>query len=310
MPHSAHRDGTVHFMNQERKRTRKEVKTMSRFMAFIIFWLGAMCISGDTIHGTYSYTYGDSESLIDAKQTCKDLAVRDAIESYYIFVESSTEVENAMLKDDLIHTLSAGYLKNLTVIDQAEEGRTLTTTVEAEVDPVEVEALVKKIAETPQPADTLEAGSAVPETPETLESLLRRSENRMNDIEAAWNRKDFRRAYDQVQEMQKALEAHVHKGASPFEKALYLCVHRRTLLIKHAIGLEQAESQGRRKVYTRSEAKQVIQDAVLLKSAMNRVESIKIEDNSQNMLRSAWLNRCQATIDRVRHGNSKYKTRK
>ena len=108
----------------------------------LIFMLTAGAVMAqDTIRGSYTYTYGDSESLVDARKTCKDLAVRDAIESYYLFVESSTEVENATLKEDIINTLSAGYLSNLNVVEQSEEGRTLSCTVEAGVDPEAVKDL-------------------------------------------------------------------------------------------------------------------------------------------------------------------------
>jgi hypothetical protein len=57
-----------------------------RRIIFIFLLFVSAAFAQDKIRGTYSYTYGDSESLVEAKQTCKDLALREAIESYYVFV--------------------------------------------------------------------------------------------------------------------------------------------------------------------------------------------------------------------------------
>jgi len=114
----------------------------------ILFLVGIIYFSAhaqDKIRGTYSYTYGDNESLVEARQTCKDLALREAIESYTIFIESSTEVENFQTKEDIIESISAGYLQNVAVVDQTEEGRTITMTVEAEVSPEEVRTIIDQL---------------------------------------------------------------------------------------------------------------------------------------------------------------------
>ncbi|MBN1782835.1 hypothetical protein JW948_16985 [bacterium] len=260
--------------------------------------------SQDVIRGSYSYTYGDSESLIEARDTCKDLAVRDAIESYYLFVESSTEVENAMLKSDIINTLSAGYLKNLTVVEQNETGRTISTTVEATVNPEEVQAVVQKIAMSPKKEESGQTGSGpgadAPDTEqETLESLLQKYDSKMNASESDWDAKDYYRAYNQVQDLQKRLENHTLRDATVFQKKLYLCVHKRTVLIKHCIQLDMARDNNRR-MAARSEVKQVAQDAIQLKDAMNKLEAVPTSSVKEEALSRFWIKKCQNTLDFVK----------
>ena len=40
------------------------------------------------VTGDYSYVYGDSETLLEAKNICYSMAVREAIESNSIFISS------------------------------------------------------------------------------------------------------------------------------------------------------------------------------------------------------------------------------
>lgn len=275
---------------------------MKRILYFMLA-AGAV-MAQDTVRGSYTYTYGDSESLVDARKTCKDLAVRDAIESYYLFVESSTEVENATLKEDIINTLSAGYLSNLNVVEQSEEGRTLSFTVEAGVDPEAVQALVQQKAEAASETDETSVSKPQETDPaagsETLETVLLDYEKRMMQTENDWTRGNYLAALSQVQDLQKKLESIAHKGATPFQKNLYLCVHKRTVLIKHLIRLQQAQQESARRIYVRSEIKQVAQDALQLKDAMNRLEGTGTVTERQQKMKNSWLNRCQGTLDKAK----------
>ena len=38
------------------------------------------------VTGEYSYTYGDNESLLEAKNLCYTMAIRNAIESLTVFI--------------------------------------------------------------------------------------------------------------------------------------------------------------------------------------------------------------------------------
>ena len=44
------------------------------------------------VTGEYTYTYGDNESLLEAKSLCYTMAVRNAIESLTVFVQSTSSV--------------------------------------------------------------------------------------------------------------------------------------------------------------------------------------------------------------------------
>ena len=71
-----------------------------------------------TIDGEAEYKFSDNETLIEAKSLCYNMALRNAVESYQIFVSSMTDVQNFQLRNDIIQTLSTGYLEDLTVVDE------------------------------------------------------------------------------------------------------------------------------------------------------------------------------------------------
>ena len=70
------------------------------------------------IEGEAEYKFSDNETLIEAKALCYNMALRNAVESYQIFVSSMTDVQNLQLRNDIIQTLSTGYLDDLTVVDE------------------------------------------------------------------------------------------------------------------------------------------------------------------------------------------------
>jgi hypothetical protein len=104
----------------------------------------ALSMADDTIKGSYCYTYGDSESLKEVKELTKTLAIRNALESYRIFVISTTNVNNFELTNDLLQIITSGYLKNVRVLDHSEEGRKVCETIEANVSPQALENIIKK----------------------------------------------------------------------------------------------------------------------------------------------------------------------
>ena len=70
------------------------------------------------IDGEAEYKFSDNETLIEAKALCYNMALRNAVESYQIFVSSMTDVQNFQLRNDIIQTLSSGYLEDLTVVEE------------------------------------------------------------------------------------------------------------------------------------------------------------------------------------------------
>ena len=72
------------------------------------------------------------------------MAIRDAIESYRIFVESTSTVKNFKLTNDLIQMITSGYLKNIKVLKHTEKERTVCETIQASISPKAVENIIKR----------------------------------------------------------------------------------------------------------------------------------------------------------------------
>jgi hypothetical protein len=120
---------------------------IKRFLLFqiwiiiILFANAAWC--ADKISGSACYTYGDNESLVQAEQMTKTLALRNAIESYSTFIESTTKITDFQLSTDLINTISTGQVKKVKVLKRLQSGRKLCYTVEGIVDPNELRSAIK-----------------------------------------------------------------------------------------------------------------------------------------------------------------------
>ena len=106
------------------------------FIIIILFANAAWC--ADKISGSACYIYVDNESLVQAEQLTRTLAIRNAIESYSTFIESTTQIKDLQLSSDLINTVSAGQVKSVKVLKRLESGRKLCYTVEGFVEPKEL----------------------------------------------------------------------------------------------------------------------------------------------------------------------------
>lgn len=98
----------------------------------------------ETVQGHYCYTYGDKESLMEAKALTRTLAIRNAIESYRAHLTSTTNVKDFVLTNDIIQMISSGYMKNIEVIEHKEEGRTICEMIQANVSPEVIENVIKR----------------------------------------------------------------------------------------------------------------------------------------------------------------------
>lgn len=110
---------------------------MKKLILLALFLFPSVTWCADKIQGNACYTYGDSESLIQGEQMAKTLAIRNAIESYSIFIESTTKITDLQLSSDLVKLVSTGQVKGLKVLRRLESGRKLCYTVEALIDPQE-----------------------------------------------------------------------------------------------------------------------------------------------------------------------------
>lgn len=115
---------------------------MAIFVFLIHLLFTSICFA-EKIQGHACYTYGDNESLVQAEHTAKMLAIRNAIESNTIFIESTTQITDFQLTQDLLRSVSAGQVKGVKVLKRLESGRTLCYTVEGYVDPDEMQTAIK-----------------------------------------------------------------------------------------------------------------------------------------------------------------------
>lgn len=121
---------------------------MNRLVIFLgLPFTSSLCFADDVIQGHYCYTYGDRESLQEARELTRSLAIRNAIESYRAFITSTSTVKNFQLKNDLVQMISSGYLKDIRVVEHKEEGKTICETIQATVSPQAVEDFVKRAKE-------------------------------------------------------------------------------------------------------------------------------------------------------------------
>lgn len=107
------------------------------------------------IQGDYCYQYGDSESLMVAKEISYAMALRKAIETYKTFVASTSVVKDFKLRKDLVETIASGYVENIKIIKQDVKGRNVCTELVGYVSAESIESIInKKISISEQGART------------------------------------------------------------------------------------------------------------------------------------------------------------
>lgn len=113
-------------------------------MFFLILFFPLLSYADEIITGQYCFTYGDNESLKEARDVTRTLAIRNAIESYKTFIESSTKVANFQLTSDIVQILSSGYLKDIKAIEHTENGRTICDKISATIEPRQFELALQR----------------------------------------------------------------------------------------------------------------------------------------------------------------------
>jgi hypothetical protein len=96
-----------------------------------------------TVQGQACYMYGDNETPLTAKKSSLMMAKQAAVENYRVFVSSSSQVDMGELKEDLISSVSGGFLYGLKVVKQYAEGREICTSVTAQLNVGEVDDFIK-----------------------------------------------------------------------------------------------------------------------------------------------------------------------
>lgn len=124
-----------------------EKKIIIFLLLLLIFVSSVESAEKTKITGEYSYTYGDNESIMEAKNICYSMAVRNAIESYKTFVVATSTVQDYKLIKDLIQTISSGYVEDLKTVEQTVNGWTVYTKVEGYIVPAVIDNVLKREVE-------------------------------------------------------------------------------------------------------------------------------------------------------------------
>lgn len=130
---------------------------MKEVILFIMVMLTCTCLFAQStkITGEYTYTYGDNESLLEAKSLCYTMAIRNAIESFTVYIQSTTTIQDFRLKNDLIQAISSGYIDRLTVDEEKVEGRTIHYAISGFVNPISVKNIIDNMARKAEGAEQL-----------------------------------------------------------------------------------------------------------------------------------------------------------
>ena len=123
-------------------------KSLFLYLSFILFFSASLLSNlygMEVVKGSACYRFSDSESIKVAREIALSMAKREALESYEVFISSTSAVENYTLKNDIIMNLSMGILKNVKINDKSEnlEQRKICRSITAEISPIEMKETIQ-----------------------------------------------------------------------------------------------------------------------------------------------------------------------
>ena len=97
-------------------------------------------IGVEVITGKGCYRFSDQESIAVAREIALSMAKRDALEGYAVFVNATATVDNYVLKNSIISSVSASVLNNMKITSKKEnlDKREVCRTISAVVEEIEV----------------------------------------------------------------------------------------------------------------------------------------------------------------------------
>ena len=126
---------------------KKAILALVLFVVTVASFLASAHASQTRIRGHYCYQYGDSESLMMAKEISFAMALRRAIETHQTFISSTSILKDFELKQDLVETIASGYVNNIRIIEEQVLETTVCTTLEGFVEPEAVKKIISKKVE-------------------------------------------------------------------------------------------------------------------------------------------------------------------
>jgi len=107
-----------------------------KHLLFFVFLISFSFAFSNTIYGEYTYTYGDDETLTEAKQKCQTLAKRDAVEKFATYLRSETIVRNYQAESDEIIANAEAMMMDVKIVEENTDKLTSSIyyKISAEVD--------------------------------------------------------------------------------------------------------------------------------------------------------------------------------
>ncbi|HEX9933930.1 MAG TPA: hypothetical protein VGB38_01935, partial [bacterium] len=208
-------------------------------------------------------------------------------------------------KHDIVNSIAAGAVQNLKIVEQKEEGRIISMTVEGSVDSAQVRQLVYKAAGTYLTA--VDTSSAKPISAASTENeevrfnvALSKYENRMVSVQNQWNTKQYDGAINQVRDIQKWLAANQPKSQNRFDQLLFQSMQTRNDVLIDLMQMEKAEAL-HRKVRERAAGRMLLAKTGRMEGEMRDLEKLTGLSQRQTMLRKWWSDLCKVTATRVRN---------
>jgi hypothetical protein len=110
----------------------------------------------EEVTGTGCYRYGDNETPALAKSAARTLAQEEAVRSHRVFVQASSTVKNFELEQDLVHTVSAGLLKDVKIEREEKKDQEICISIKGKIsiastaDLIQQQVNAKQIAQAAQ----------------------------------------------------------------------------------------------------------------------------------------------------------------
>lgn len=98
----------------------------------------------ELVEGRACYTYGDNETIIQARRAATSLAQEQAVRSHRVFVQSATKVKNFQLEEDVVQTASAGLLENIRIDKEEKRSQEVCITISAVMSPTSMEEMIRQ----------------------------------------------------------------------------------------------------------------------------------------------------------------------
>jgi len=121
------------------------------FLTAVLFCTPAFAESKQ-VFGSFSYTYGDNETTSQAKEICRTNAARSALESALVYIKSEARVDLSGVQAIDIDSQASGCLRDIIIVEEKVDGRTVTCKLQAVVDLAELERTTMHFKE---PGDTV-----------------------------------------------------------------------------------------------------------------------------------------------------------